>query len=146
MGDADQSRTEDEILELRRQLDRANAEFERFISMAAHDLRESLREVAAFSQLLAETDGSLPLRNIQDSAARMQSLLTDVVDYWAADGGDRQFSGTDMESALGQALLAMEKQIAERSAIVTHDPLPRVCAGPWSMFRTLRTPVAEGHG
>jgi chemotaxis family two-component system sensor kinase Cph1 len=119
-------------------LDRANAEFERFISMAAHDLRESLREVAAFSQLLAETDGSLPLRNIQDSAARMQSLLTDVVDYWAADGGDRQFSGTDMESALGQALLAMEKQIAERSAIVTHDPLPRVCGEFETLTKVLR--------
>jgi light-regulated signal transduction histidine kinase (bacteriophytochrome) len=126
MGDADQSRTENEILELRRQLDRANAEFERFISMAAHDLRESLREVAAFSQLLAETDGSPLLRNIQDSADRMQSLLTDVVDYWAADADDRHFSGTDMEAALGQALLSMEKQIAERTAIVTHDPLPRV--------------------
>jgi chemotaxis family two-component system sensor kinase Cph1 len=106
--------------------------------MAAHDLRESLREVAAFSQLLAETDGSLPLRNIQDSAARMQSLLTDVVDYWAADGGDRQFSGTDMESALGQALLAMEKQIAERSAIVTHDPLPRVCGEFETLTKVLR--------
>ena len=138
MGDADQGRAENEILELRRQLDRANAEFERFISMAAHDLRESLREVAAFSQLLAETDGSLPLRNIQDSAARMQSLLTDVVDYWAADGGDRQFSGTDMESALGQALLAMEKQIAERSAIVTHDPLPRVCGEFETLTKVLR--------
>ena len=138
MGDADQSRTEDEILELRRQLDRANAEFERFISMAAHDLRESLREVAAFSQLLAETDGSPLLGHIRDSAARMQSLLTDVVDYWVADGGHRQFSGTDMEAALGQALLSMEKQIAERSAIVTHDPLPRVCGEFETLTKVLR--------
>jgi chemotaxis family two-component system sensor kinase Cph1 len=57
----------------------------------------------------------------------MQSLLADVVDYWATCTGDRQSSPTDMEAVLRQALLSTEKQIAEHGAIVTHDPLPRVC-------------------
>ncbi len=59
--------------------------------MAAHNLRESLRDVASFSQLMAETyagrldsDAGVFLERIQEGAARMQSLLTDVVDYWAA--------------------------------------------------------------
>jgi light-regulated signal transduction histidine kinase (bacteriophytochrome) len=56
----------------------------------------------------------------------MQSLLADVVDYWAADAGDRQSTRTDMEAVLRQALLSTDKQITERSAIVTHDPLPQV--------------------
>jgi light-regulated signal transduction histidine kinase (bacteriophytochrome) len=56
----------------------------------------------------------------------MQSLLTDIVDYWATDAGDRQFSRTDMEAVLRQALLSTDKQITERSAAVTHDPLPAV--------------------
>ena len=146
MGNSDQNRTEDEIerlrkaldaetrrcLEVQRQLDRANAEFEEFVSMAAHNLRESLRDVASFSQLMAETyagrldsDAGVFLERIQEGAARMQSLLADVVDYWAADAGDRQPSRTDMEAVLRQALLSTDKQITERSAIVTHDPLPR---------------------
>jgi light-regulated signal transduction histidine kinase (bacteriophytochrome) len=57
----------------------------------------------------------------------MQSLLTDVVDYWATDAGGRQPSRTDMEAVLRQALLSTDKQIKERSAIVTSDALPRVC-------------------
>ena len=32
-----------------------------------------------------------------------------------------------MEAVLSQALLSTDKQVTERSAIVTHDPLPRVC-------------------
>jgi light-regulated signal transduction histidine kinase (bacteriophytochrome) len=56
----------------------------------------------------------------------MQSLLADVVDYWAMGGGDRQFSQTDMEAALVQALLCADAQIQERNAVVTHDPLPQV--------------------
>ena len=120
-------------LEVRRQLDRANAEFEEFVSRAAHNLRESLRDVASFSQLMAETyagrldsDAGVFLGRIRDGAARMQSLLIDVVDYWATDAGNRQPSPTDMEAVLRQALLSTDKQITERSAIVTHDPLPQV--------------------
>ena len=122
-----------QCLEVQKQLDRANAEFEEFVSMAAHNLRESLRDVAAFSQLIAETyacrldsEAGGVLDRIQEGAARMQSLLADVVDYWSTSTGDRQSSPTDMEAVLRQALLGMDKQIAERSAIVTHDPLPMV--------------------
>ncbi len=121
-------------LDVRRQLERASADFEEFVSMAAHNLRESLREVASFSQLMAETyagrldsDADVFLGRIQDGAARMQSLLADVVDYWATDAGGRQPSRTDMEAVLRQALLSTDKQIREKNAIVTHDPLPQVC-------------------
>jgi light-regulated signal transduction histidine kinase (bacteriophytochrome) len=147
MGDSKQDRAEDEIerllqeldaetracLEVQTQLDRADAEFEEFVSTAAHNLRESLRDVALFSQLLAETcasrldaDALVWLERIQEGTARMQSLLADVVDYWARGTGDRPSSRTDMEAVLGQALLSTDRQIAERSAIVTHDPLPAV--------------------
>jgi len=121
-------------LEMKRQLDGAGAEFEEFISLAAHNLRESLRQVASFSQLMAEnyagrldSDADAYLGRIRDGAARMQSLLTGVVDYWAnraTDTGAR--SRTDMEAVLCQALLYTDQQIKETKAIVTHHPLPAV--------------------
>jgi light-regulated signal transduction histidine kinase (bacteriophytochrome) len=131
MGDADQNRMEVEIERTRTALE---AEFEEFVSMAAHNLRESLRDVVSFSQLMAETyagrldsDAGVFLQRIQEGAARMQSLLADVVDYWATGTRDRQDSPTDMEAVLSQALLSTDRQITERSAVATHDPLPRVC-------------------
>jgi light-regulated signal transduction histidine kinase (bacteriophytochrome) len=148
MGSSDQKRMEDEIerlrkaldaetqarLDVQRKLDRANAEFEEFVSMAAHNLRQSLRDVASFSQLTAETyaarldaDASAFLDRIQDGAASMQSLLADVVDYWATGAGGRQSSPMDMEAVLHQALLSLDKQITETSTVVTHDLLPCVC-------------------
>jgi light-regulated signal transduction histidine kinase (bacteriophytochrome) len=73
-------------------LERASADFEEFVSMAAHNLRESLRDIASFSQLMAETyagrldsDAGVFLARIQDGAAHMQSLLTDgglATDAW----------------------------------------------------------------
>jgi light-regulated signal transduction histidine kinase (bacteriophytochrome) len=130
MGDSDQNRTEVEIERIRTALE---AEFEEFVSMAAHNLREPLRDVASFSQLMAETyagrldsDADVFLDRIREGAARMQSLLADMVDYWATGTGVRQSSPTDMEAVLRQALLSTDKQMTERSAIVTHDPLPAV--------------------
>ena len=110
-----------------------DSEFEEFVSMAAHNLREPLRDVASFSQLMAETyagrldpDADVFLDRIQGGAARMQSLLAAMVDFCAPGTGHRQFSPTDMEAVLMQALLCADKQIAEQSATVTHDPLPAV--------------------
>lgn len=147
MDDADLTRGEDEVerlrqaleaeteqrLDIERRLDRANADFEEFVSMAAHNMRQSLRDVASFSQLMSETyaarldsDAVQFLDRIQQGAARMQSLLADVVDYWALSAGERQSTQTDMEAALRQALLYASEQITERNAVVTHDPLPAV--------------------
>lgn len=147
MGNAGQVRNDGEVerlraaldaetqrcLALQRQLDGTGADFEQFVSLAAHDLRESLRYVASFSQLMAEThagrldsDGSLFLSRIQEEAAKAQSLLAGVVDYWAALTGQRECSRTEMGAVVRQALLATAKLISEQSAIVTYDPMPAV--------------------
>jgi len=142
MGDSDQNQTEIEIERLRAALE---AEFEEFVSMAAHNLRESLRDVASFSQLMAETyagrldsEAGVFLDRIREGAARMQSLLADMVDYWATGTGDRLSSRTDMEAVLSQALLSTDRQIAERSAIATHDPLPAVTGDFEILAKVLR--------
>ena len=108
-----------EIESLRQALD---AEFEEFISTAAHNLRESLRAVASYSQLLAEAHADPYLSRIQDGVADMQSLLSAVVDYWAAGTLEKHLNRTDMEAVLRQALL----HVPDAGAIVTHDPLPAV--------------------
>ena len=133
MGNSEPNRAEEEMERLRQQLGRANADFEEFVSMAAHNLRQSLRDIASYSQLMSETyasrldsDAGVYLGRIQEGAADMQSLLADVVDYWATADGDRLSTRTDMEAALRQALLFTGKQITERRAVVTHDPLPAV--------------------
>lgn len=119
-------------LELQRQVDRAGAEFEEFVSTAAHNLRDSLRDMASYSQLMTETyagrldsDAGIFLERIQAGAVTMQSLLAGMVEY-SSDLGDRQPTRTDLEDVLRQALLCMGELITKRAASVTHDPLPNV--------------------
>lgn len=157
MTHADHDRTAEEIerlrqaleaevrhgLDIQRKLDRANAEFDEFVSMAAHNMRQSLRGVVSYSQLLAETcsgrldaDAIAWLGHIQEETARMQSLLTGVVDYWAAGAGD--LAPTDMDAVLIQALLFKDTLITQRGALVTHDPLPTVMGDFATLTKLLR--------
>jgi chemotaxis family two-component system sensor kinase Cph1 len=159
MCNPDQDRMTDEIerlrtaldaetrrcLDVQRQLDRANAAFEAFVSTAAHELREPLRGVASYSQLLAEScagrldsDAVAFITQIQENAARMQSLLADVVAYWSPGAGGREPSRTNMEAVLVQALLFKDKLITERGATVTHDPLPGVMGDFETLTKVMR--------
>jgi light-regulated signal transduction histidine kinase (bacteriophytochrome) len=110
--------------ELQTQLDRASAGFEDFVITAAHDLREPLRDVAAFSQLLAEGDRAIGecLDRIRAGAARMESLLADVVDYWSLGTSGAPDCQANMEAVCDQAVVLAGVQ----ADLVTRDPLPSV--------------------
>ena len=127
-------------LQVGKQLDQANADFDEFVSLAAHHLREPLRNVAANSQLISETyAGRLDsaadvfLSHIRDGVARMRSVLTDMVEYGVTESGDRQVLRTDMEAVL---LLAIDQQRNNGSAVITHDHLPAVM-GDSAMLSTV---------
>jgi light-regulated signal transduction histidine kinase (bacteriophytochrome) len=131
-------------------LNGANAAFEDFISMAAHELLEPLRDVASLSQLIAETyagrldaDADVFLDRIRKGAAQAQGLVAEVVEFWATCSGDRPSSPADMEAVLRQALLSAGKLLAERKAVVTHDPLPRVCGEFETLAKVLHRLIAN---
>jgi light-regulated signal transduction histidine kinase (bacteriophytochrome) len=132
-------------LQVQRHLERANTDFEEFVSVASHGLLESLRAIGSYSELIAETyagqldsNADLFFGRIQDGVAKMQSLLADMVEYWTAYGGGPQSSLADMEAVLRQAALCADKQIKEGNAIVTHDPLPAVMGNFEMLTRVLR--------
>jgi light-regulated signal transduction histidine kinase (bacteriophytochrome) len=129
-------------LQLQKRLEHANADFEQFVSIAAHHLRESLRDVTANNQLMAESyggrldsDAERCLSHMRDGVAAMQSLLTDMVEYAVTDAGDRRPSRTDMEAVL---LRSIDKQLNDGSAVITHDPLPVVMGDAEILTKVLK--------
>jgi len=132
-------------LQVQRHLERANADFEEFVSIASHGLLESVRVIGSYSQLISETyagrldsDTDQFFGRIQDGVARVQSLLADMVEYWTTYAGGPQTSLADMEAVLRQAVLSADKQIKEANAIVTHDPLPAVMGNFEMLTKVMR--------
>lgn len=129
------SRAEEELVEHASELMRSNAALEQFAYAASHDLREPLRNVAIFAQLLARRyrDRLDPAANefigyIVEGAARMDSLVNGLLQYSSAGAKGLCFTRIDCEAILRQVLDSLASIAAESGASITHDPLPAVVA------------------
>jgi light-regulated signal transduction histidine kinase (bacteriophytochrome) len=112
------------------ELARYNAELESFAYAATHDLREPLRTVSAFTDLLVQRTGADPenqqyAKFIIDSVAHMSSMLDDLLALTSVSS--QAARGTvDLRCAVEQAMKYMEQAIHESGATITVGPLPCV--------------------
>ncbi len=130
-------KAESEIERLRSELDlcenrlrRANADFQEFVSRVAHDLREPLRTIASYSQLLAnrnpnpgDDETELFFKYILDAVDRSQSLLAAMVEYASAEPERRHLARVEMNSVAYEAFRRVK---IPPPGNVTQDPLPAV--------------------
>jgi light-regulated signal transduction histidine kinase (bacteriophytochrome) len=109
-------------------------DLKQFVYSISHDLREPLRMVASYTQLLErryqgqlDEDGREFMRYILDGVQRMDVLLADLLTYsHQFRTGDQVLSAVDGEAVLQGVLLHLEKAIRESKAEITYDPLPAV--------------------
>jgi signal transduction histidine kinase len=101
------------------ELARSNRDLEQFASIASHDLQESLRMVATYTELLSERLGPLDdqtseyIRYIVDGAERMQTLIHDLLGFSRIGNNGTELKATDCYPLLETALLANGPQLQQ---------------------------------
>ncbi len=117
------------------ELARSNADLQQFAYVASHDLKEPLRMVASYTQLLArrykgklDSDADEFIRYAVDGANRMQWLINDLLAYSRVTVQDKVFEEVDCNSVLEEVLSDIRVAVEESRAVVTRDPLPTVMA------------------
>lgn len=119
------------------ELERAGRALAQFTWATSHDLREPLRAVTSFSQLLARRTGDLLdesqrayLQIIVDGAHRMEALIRDLhVHSRLAQAQDPPVP-TCLGGALDAALDALAEPIASSSAVILRSEMPAVWCVP----------------
>ncbi len=118
----------------RLRLEQTNHELQQFAYAASHDLREPLRNVTIYSQLLKQQYGDRLDSNadqfisfIVNGTRRMELLVKDLLAYTQASNIDASaISPTDANAALENVIASLKSSIDMSGAHVTGDPLPKV--------------------
>jgi len=124
-----------------RELARSNAELQQFVHVASHDLKEPLRTINSFVQLLqmklkgtldAETDEYI--KYVVEGAHRIQQLIGDLLSYTRLGAQSFSPQKVDLEKVMDNALSNLNIAIEESHAEIVRDPLPEVVADPTYML------------
>ncbi len=131
------------------QLMKSNLELEQFAYVASHDLKEPLRMIASYAELLEfsskeklEEEPRTFLKFIRSGAARAQQLVEELLEY-AALGGRGKFQVVALEMVLKNALTALDLFIRETNAQVLCDPLPEVKGDPGQLAQLFQNLIAN---
>ncbi len=126
---------EDMTLEIRRkkeelqqkniELERSNHDLEQFAYVASHDLKEPLRMVNIYTQLLAErysdkldNAGKDYIKFATDGATRMGSLINDLLTYASLGNSNYSWQNVDINEVIKRVKNFLHIQISESHAVI----------------------------
>lgn len=127
------------------QLERSNRELERFAYAASHDLKEPIRIVTSYAQLLQRTDPvtgrerfSQYLEYIRKSSFQMEALVEGLLQYSRALHSSELMTEVDLEKVLEEVEQILGERIEMYNARITYEALPKVLGKHILLVQLLR--------
>lgn len=132
------------------ELERSNKELEQFAYVASHDLREPLRSVSSFSQLLtkrikdqADDETHQYLKFINDGAARMERLIADLLAYSRVGTHGGSINQLDLNNVVSAALQNLSAAISDADAKISVPHLPILSGDETQLIQLFQNLVAN---
>ncbi|HYF30886.1 MAG TPA: ATP-binding protein [Chitinophagaceae bacterium] len=141
---------EDKVREYAEQLEKKNKELEEFTYVASHDLKEPLRKIITFGDLLnvnCKSSGDSKaidyIARMQDAANRMMSLIDDLLQLSQVGSNAQAFTLTDLNEIVDRVTQDLEPSIVEKNAKIIVDKLPSMFAKPLQMQQLFQNLIAN---
>jgi len=116
-----------------KELSRSNAELQQFVHVASHDLKEPLRMINSFVQLLQrqsadklDANSEEYIQYVVEGARRIQRLIDDLLSYTRLGARSLSPQAVELGEVVEEALSNLSLAANECGAEVTWDPMPRV--------------------
>lgn len=146
----ERKRAEDTLSRKAAELARSNAELEQFAYVASHDLQEPLRKIQAFGDRLKAKvdavglqDGRDYLDRMQGAAARMSTLISDLLTFSRVISASQPFVSVDLNTVAKGVLSDLEVRIEQTKAKVEVGSLPAIEADPMQMRQLLQNLIGN---
>lgn len=138
----ERKRAESDLMQYSQELEKANAnlkasnfELERFSFVASHDLKEPLRTVASYVQLLErryndklDEEGREYIRYAVKGVKRMYQLIADLFSYSKVGASLVNLEKVDCTEVLQEIQDALARKIQDTAAVIEYEKLPSVWA------------------
>ncbi len=131
--------SEEQLQRLNQDLRRTNQDLQQFSYAASHDLKEPLRTVTNYLQLIRSTYSGKVLDEeagqlfdvAVSGAQRMHALVEALLEYSrSGEVGDATLEPVPVEKVVGDVITNLQSAISETGAEVVLEPLPVVTANP----------------
>jgi len=110
-----------------------NEELERIATITSHDLQEPLRKIQLFSDRIKtkhmeqfDESSRLFLERIEQSAKRMQALLSDLIRYSSVNEKQNLFTTVDLDQILRDVIGNLKSEIESSNAEISKMPFPAI--------------------
>lgn len=151
MNDISERKNAEKILYRRtEELARSNAELAQFARVASHDIKEPLRMMRIYSQILQRSLGDklqaadqVALSNIVNSAKHVYELIDSLLNY-SSVGGNAQRELFDANHSFTVALHNLANLVAETNAVVACAPLPPIHGNSALFSQVLQNLISNG--
>lgn len=145
------------------ELQLSNRDIEQYAYITSHDLKEPIRMVYSYTQLLQkkfnnklDESANKYLNFIQEGASRLHMLINDLVNYTQLGIKERNFRYVDMNDIMASVLNNLKDKIENNKADIKFSKLPQITADPSQIkqllinlldnaikFRKERKPIIE---
>ncbi|MEM9275165.1 MAG: ATP-binding protein [Cyanobacteria bacterium P01_F01_bin.143] len=139
-----------QLVKLNQELTRSNKELEQFAYIVSHDLREPLRMVTSFTQLLGQkysgkldADADQIIGFAVDGATRMEELINDLLAYSRVGNSKQRLELVNTEEILDRALSNLQLAIQETNTQISREHLPPIVGNPTLLIQLWQNLIAN---
>ena len=136
--------------QLIQKLTAANEQLEQFVYIAAHDLRDPLRIIVGFTDLLAreyggviDDTGKQYMEINRCAAKKMEAMLSDLLEYGRLGQNISDLTEINCDDILIEAQAFLLKDIQATQAQIISTPLPTITGNPLRLSRIFQNVISN---
>lgn len=138
----DKKENELALIQTSKELQQSNQELEQFAHVASHDMKEPIRKIQVFADILKTrfgnlipAEGKLYLEKMQNAANRLNNLVEGVLKYSIVQSNKEPLEAIDLAAILKKIESDLELIILDKKAVIQYGKFPAFEGIPFLIYQ-----------